>query len=354
MQSLQAIARKLRRYGYRLRYRRDFSDALIAYESVFQEVLSDLYPGPDVRQCLKIDFGWTCDLDSYDAAALPGGWVRDRQVRLSVRWFSDFQGITNAIFRSRDMFMDVGDPSKGEFTFAQLLEDAGGDSDRDSAADPLRQEASCITVEMALAMIVLHEIGHHALGHMELGEPRRFKFREAESTVDAISPECVLLRQACEIDADHFSFSHALEHAATGRSPFSTQLVSPRLKDHLFSLAILAHSLVIALLHTQDNSFEAYELSQHPHPAIRLLASQLHFAELLARHGESANAYSDGWRESLRVVQQNADQKETLLLLANRRTFLEERVGRLSEVVDQQLRKATKRYDFSSGEWIKS
>jgi hypothetical protein len=93
-------------------------------------------------------------------------------------------------------------------------------------------------------------------------------------------------------------------------------------------------------------------LPAHPHPATRLLASQTHFAKFLARHGHSAKAYHTGWRESLRVIEHNEDQKQTLFLLTHRRPLLEEKVSQLDAMIQQELRRGTKRYDFSSGEWV--
>lgn len=213
---------------------------------------------------------------------------------LSMRWFTDFQGITNAIFRSRDMFPGLGDASKDRLSFAELL--GGGDDGEgpDTSSDPLGQEASCVTVELALAMITLHEIGHHALGHLDLGRSRLRVLCETTDLMEQSSPADILIRQACEIEADRFGFSRVLAFAAAGHSPFPGQLVSAALAPHLFDLAILAYFLAIVMLHTSNVSLESYDAADHPHPAVRLLASQMQFAEFLAQDSEARARYQTG------------------------------------------------------------
>jgi len=352
MLALRAISQNLRRLRYRWHCRRDLSDALVAYESVFQEILSDLYPTPAVPRRLRIDFDWICSFKKWDAEAVPGNWVHERMVRLTICWFYELQGITNEIFKSRDMFPKIGVAEKDRFNYAELRAGAAAGDERDTSTDSLRQEASCVTVEIALAMIVLHEIGHHAFGHMELDNLRGLKYRESDVALEEVSSANVPSRQACEIDADRFSFSRVLELAAGGRSPFTNQLVSPPLTCHLFSLATLAYWLVIALLHTRNDSLERFETAAHPHPAVRLLASQSHFTKYFARDDKAAAAYQTAWQETLRVIEHNEDQKHTLSLLAQQRPLLEEKVAQLDAVIKQNLRKATKRFDFSRGEWL--
>ena len=348
----QKLSPRLRHRLYYLRHERGFAQALCDYESVFQEILADLYAFPGTPHRLMLDFGWTSNLDSYNAAAERGWLSGARQVRLSIRWFSDLQGLANAIFRSRDTFETIGQPEKNSFTFAQIQEGVDAEEENDAAADPLRHEAACITVEMALAMIVLHEIGHHALGHMELGDGIKFQFPEADTSVGKVPENLVLCRQACEIDADRFSFSRVLALAASGRGPFRSQLVSAPLTGHLFNLAVLAYSLVIALLHTRDLSLETYESLEHPHPAVRLLASQRDFAEFLVKRKDLENPYRNAWQQSLRVIQHNADQQRTLSLLVNDRPLLEKRLSELQTELEHNLRKSTKRYDFDTAEWL--
>jgi hypothetical protein len=352
VKALQSLSPKLRHGAYRLRYEKGFAQALCDYESVFQEILADLYPVSGTPQRLVIDFGWTCNLDSYNAAASKGLLTGIRAVRLSVRWFSELQGLANAIFRSCDLFENVGEPKKGDYTFTQILDGSGAEEETDAPADPLRQEAACVTAEMALAMIVLHEIGHHSLGHIDLGGGVKFRFQEADAALEHVSGESVLCRQACEIQADRFSFSYALGLAASGRSPFRSQLVSPRLTGHLFNLAILAYSLVIALLHTRDWSLETYESLEHPHPAVRLLASQRDFAGFLVQRKDFEDAHRVGWQESLRVIQHNADQQKTLSLLVNQRAALEKKFAELEAVLERHLLRPVRRYDFRTGQWI--
>ena len=337
---------------YRWHCRRDLSKALVDYESVFQEMLADLYTTPQVPRRLRIDFDWICSFDKWDAEAVPVNWGHERMVRLTICWFSELQGITNEIFKSRDMFPKIGTTDKNRFNYAELRAGAAASDERDASADSLRQEASCITVEIALAMIVLHEIGHHALGHMELGSLPGLKYRESDSVLEKVSPATVPTLQACEVDADRFSFSRVLELAARGRSPFANQLVCPPLTCHLFSLAILAYWLVISLLHTRSDSFDRFETAPHPHPAVRLLASQSHFARFLASDDKFASTYETAWQETLRVIQHNEDQKYTLSLLGQHRPLLEQKVAQLDMVINQKLRKTTKRFDFSSGEWV--
>jgi hypothetical protein len=348
----QKFSPALRHRIYHLRHERGFARALCNYESVFQEILADLYAVPGTPHRLVLDFGWTSNLDSYDAAAERGWLSGARLVRLSIRWFSDLQGLANAIFRSRDTFENIGQPEKGQFTLGQILDGADEDQENDAAADPLRHEAACVTVEMALAMIVLHEIGHHALGHMELGDGIRFQFPESDSRARKVPADLVLCRQACEIDADRFSFSRVLALAAFGRGPFRTQLVSAPLADHLLSLAVLAHALVIALLHTRDLPLETYESLEHPHPAVRLLASQSDFAGFLAKRKDFEDSYRNAWQQSLRVIRHNADQQRTLSLLANDRPLLEKKLSELQAELENNLRKSTKRYDFNTAEWL--
>lgn len=348
----QRLSPRLRHRLYHLRHERGFARALCDYESVFQEILSDLYAFPGTPHGLTLDFGWTSNLDSYDAAAGRGWLSGSRQVRLSIRWFSDLQGLANAIFRSRDTYETIGQPEKNSFTFAQIHQGVDAEEENDAAADPVRQEAACVTVEMALAMIVLHEIGHHALGHMELGDGIRFQFPEADTSVERVPENLVLCRQACEIDADRFSFSRVLALAASGRGPFRSQLVSAPLTGHLFNLAVLAYSLVIALLHTRDLSVQDYESLEHPHPAVRLLASQRDFAEFLVTRRDLENSYRNAWQQSLRVIQHNADQQRTLSLLVNDRPLLEKRLSELKAELEHNLRKSTRRYDFETGKWL--
>jgi len=85
---------------------------------------------------------------------------------------------------------------------------------------------------------------------------------------------------------------------------------------------------------------------------VRLLASQSHFTKYLARDDKAAAAYQTAWQETLRVIEHNEDQKHTLSLLAQQRPLLEEKVAQLDAVIKQNLRKATKRFDFSRGEWL--
>jgi hypothetical protein len=351
VKALRSIAQKLRWGRYRRRYDSDLANGLIAYESVFQEVLSDLHSGVETPPRLAIDFGWICDLESWEAEAWRG-FGGSRNVRLAVGWWSEFQDVTNCVFRSCDMFSEIGNAAEGRFRFAELLDGAGDDEDSDTSNDPLRQEASCVTAEMALAMLVLHEIGHHALGHMELDELRHFRVRESDSHMRKLPSDAALLMQACEVEADRFSFTHTLPRAASGQSPFKTQLVSPCLRPHLFKLVILAYSLVIALLHTKGDSLDRYEFCDHPHPAVRLLASQFYVAESLGSQDDVVQAYLTGWRESLQVVQHNPNLRETLSLLVSRRAMLEEKIARLKVALDQEVRRKTKLYEFSSGEWI--
>ena len=348
---LRSLFQRIRRRGYHRRYERGYAEALVAYESVFEEILADLHPTPSPVQGLGIDFGWICDPASYRAEALARSWLRERQVRLSVRWFTDFQGITNAIFRSRDLFPALGDATGDPLSFAELL--GGGDDGEgpDTSSDPLRQEASCVTVELALAMIALHEIGHHALGHLDAGPSRLRMLSETPARMEHRAPANILWRQACEIEADRFGFSRVLACAAAGRSPFPKQLVSATLAPHLFDLAILAYLLVIALLHTGNESLERYADADHPHPAVRLLASQVGFAEFLAQHPAARDRYRDGWRESLRVLAHDPEQTQTLRLLVHELPRVEAKLVPLNETVRRTLRPAARTYDFSTGRW---
>jgi hypothetical protein len=91
---------------------------------------------------------------------------------------------------------------------------------------------------------------------------------------------------------------------------------------------------------------------EHPHPAVRLLASQRAFAEILAANDDFENAYRRGWGESVRIIQHNADQRETFSLLLNRRSDLEHRIRDLAHVLETDVQKAVKRYDFRAGEWV--
>lgn len=351
MNRLDILAQKLRRRLYRRRFERGFADALVDYESVFQEVLSDLYNSPATPRALPVDIGWICDLDSIEAIADRRAVTGTRIVQLSVRWFSDFQTLANAIFRSRDMYPSVGEPETTGYSFAELLEDGDADADRDAPADPLRHEAACVTVEMALSMIVLHEIGHHACGHLDLGDVLRLVDRDSHHPEPEVSPELAGRLHACEIEADRFAFSHVLGLAAVGRSPFSRQLVSADLRPHLFSVGILAYSLVIALLHTRPQTLEECATREHPHPAVRLLASQRHFAEILTGRSLPVDQYMSGWRDSLQVICHNAEQQATLALLVRERPLLERRVEAILGTLERDLRPATKRYDFAHGIW---
>ena len=164
------------------------------------------------------------------------------------------------------------------------------------------------------------------------------------------SPADTLIRQACEIEADRFGFSRVLASAAAGHSPFPGQLVSAALAPHLFDLAILAYFLVIAMLHTSNESLESYDAADHPHPAVRLLASQMQFAEFLAQRPEAHARYQTGWRESLRVIAHHAEQTQTLRLLVHERHRLEAKLAPLAETVRRTLRDA-RTYDFSTGLW---
>jgi hypothetical protein len=348
---MQNLGVTLRHWQYRMRYEKSLTRALIDYESVFQEILNDLYESR-ARQPLSIDFGWTCDHDAYDAEANRSLLTGTRNVRLSIRWFSDFQDLANAIFRATDTFPGIGGAERNRFTFEQITQGADADQEQDISPDPLRHEAACVTVEIALAMIILHEIGHHALGHLDLRDAARFRFHEADAGLSELRPESVRRRQACEIAADRFSFSRVLRFAASGTSPFKTQLVSHELGAHLFTLSILAYMLVIALLHTKNFSLEEHDGLEHPHPAVRMLASQRALAEVLAANDDFENAYRRGWGESVRIIQHNADQRETFSLLLNRRSDLEHRIRDLVQVLETDVQKAVKRYDFRAGEWV--
>ena len=351
MNPLTAMVKRRRWRSYAKAFEAPFAQALVAYESVFDEVLSDLYPAGGLKRGLTIDFGWICDLEVNDAFADFAPWVGVRRVRVSVGFFSELQALTNAIFRSCDFFLHLGKPNNDCPTFVEILNGAESDIDDNAPADPLRREAAFITTELALAMIVLHEIGHHALGHVRLGRPNNLHVTESDANVSKLPPEVAPRFQASEIDADRFGFSRVLQLAARAQPPFRKQLVSSEMTDHFFGLAVLAYSLVIALLHEEDHPFSHYKLLTHPHPAVRLYASQLHFAEFLGGHPELLPAYQAGWQESLRAVRLNANQQQTFSLLMYQRSLLADSVSRLDTELVNIVRREVRCYDFTSGRW---
>ena len=115
---------------------------------------------------------------------------------------------------------------------------------------------------------------------------------------------------------------------------------------------ILAYFLVIVMLHTSNDTLESYDVADHPHPAVRLLASQMQFAEFLVQYPQARARYQIGWREGLRVIAHDAEQTQTLRLRVHERHRVEAKLVPLTETVRRTLWPIAKTYDFATGRWI--
>ena len=255
-------------------------------------------------------------------------------VRLWVGCLSELQGMANAIFRSTDCFTHIGDASTNQCNLAEILGGNEPPLDQDISEDPIRAEAGYIVAEIGLAMIILHEVGHHAHQH-SVFYPRGFRLAEHQRRHTKPATANTKVKQACELEADDFGLVYILRKASQQQPPFSTQLVAEGLQDQLFALAILAYSLVIAFLHDQDHGLEAYDDWDHPHPAVRLYASQLGFAPHLEGRPEARQAFQEGLTESFRILQHGALQQKTMHLLLNERDRLQERTQSLVDALAQ-------------------
>ncbi|MEM9158485.1 MAG: hypothetical protein AAGB46_05500 [Verrucomicrobiota bacterium] len=333
-----------------------FRRALLDYESVFQEILADLHSKDAENSPLDIDISWNTRSNDFNAEAKRATFTRRNQVNISVNCFIDLISTANLVFSSQDLFQWIGNADDETGNFSDVLAADDRDSYTNPPKGPLRKEAANVTTEIGISLIILHEIGHIALGHTRLGPDLigSARFRESDDDDDEIDPKKARNYHACEIDADRFSFSYALNLAAQGRSPFSKQLVTRQLQAHLFDLAVLAYVLVITFLHKADHPLEYYIAKRHPHPSVRLYASQFSFLSFLQDDDRLTAQYSAALKDSFQILNHGEYQQTTIRLITHERDTLTNLAREIESRIQKTIRANVPYYDFSSGAWLSS
>lgn len=326
----------------RVRYDRSFRRALFDYCGVFREILAQMH-GAGAESELRIGVGWDHRLESFNAVARSGC---SPSVRLRVGCFSQLQGAANLLFRQPDLFVSVGDPSM------ERGEDDGSERESDSPRCPVRREASIIVAELGLVLIFLHEIAHHVLGHLDLDKRRGLQAVRREACTEAVlrrgSPEETERQRAEELEADRFAYLYVTGLAAQDDPPFAKQLIRvPSLRQSLFELAVYAHTIVVCSFGGAGWSLARFENLPHPHPVVRLVASQSTLQEL----GVSEERCRAVLRESAALVARAWSRDSLESLVGPERG----RVGDLCAHLRQRsldLSPLYRRYDFGRGAWV--
>lgn len=349
----ERIMRKtLHRLVWRLRYERPLREALLAYEDVFQELLAEMHDEQvPAHARLAIGFGWHPDMRVFDALAQRRGGRRS--IVLHVACWSELQGMANTLFASNDQFTSIGSAAAEVRRFVDWFEaqDLGAEA---APACPIRKEAACLVAEIALTFIMLHEIAHHALGHLEDESPRSGLRQRNESLVHlgTVSPREAVRSQANEIEADRFAFSYLGLLASGGVPPFVKQLIAhPELRMSLFEIGMLAFALVMFFLRGLDRPIEYYasRTHPHPHPIIRFVAGISSLSQALPNtdSGRVKHALTD----SLEFLKYSKDAADIAVLMDQRRSDIAAKVVELSQSVRGISCQAI--YNFHKGEWVR-
>lgn len=332
----------------RLRFDRPFRDALVAYQGVFQELLSEMHATtiPHAKR-LAIKFWWNPNMNEFDAVAKRA--LSQRSIILHVACWSDLQGMANLIFRSRDLAQSIGNPSLELKSFAQWFEANEAHTESDAPQCPIRKEAACIASELGLTLIMLHEIGHHALGHLDRG--RRLGFvRQSESLANPKrrTAEKVALVQASELEADRFAFSYMASLTARTESTFSTQIISDsQLRSNLFEIGTIAFTMITYFLGGYERPLDFYDTRGHPHPLVRLIAGleAMHRAvsDIDAARAEAAV------KASLEFLGYSQAATNVLEILSEHKEGVVQRIAALEEKLSEPRQWSV--FSFSRGEW---
>jgi hypothetical protein len=333
----------------RLWFDQPFRDALTAYEQVFREILTEMHSA-DVppKSRLGIDFYWHSDTRYFDAFAYRRLWWRSAGLRIAC--WHDVQGMANILFRSSDMFAAVGDPSVERRTFVEWLNPGIEEDDNDAPTCPIRREAANLTVEFALALIILHEIAHHALGHLDTNWSL-FGFQSSSESLrrwNAEAPQNAPRMHANEVEADRFAFSYLSMLLTHDELPFSSQLIEhPVLRHVLFELAVLAYALNMFFLGGFGRALSDYDTKEHPHPIVR-------FIQGLMSLRNSIQAVSDdrsnrALTESIYFLSFSPDADNLFAMFQAERDGIKARCAAL----DDALRTPSQnpRYSFRDGVW---
>lgn len=347
----------LHRLQCRLRYDKEFCSALTAYEEVFRDILREMHDDRAGGRRLKINFYWHSDSVLFDAFATPA-FVFGRAIGVRVGCWIDLQSLANGIFCSHDLFKGIGDATLEQQSFAEWAAD-DGTSTPAAPLCPVRREAACLAVEFALSLIVLHEIAHHALGHLQgAGYLSRLRSRrESLSYAQPISHEAAKWAHAFEVEADRFAFSYLVALLAHDSLPFSQQLINnPLLRASLFEIGVLAFALIMFFLGGFGRSIDFYDRLDHPHPIVRFVESAAWSRRTIqmidAAQIIDATRDSAALSESIAFLRYSSEADHLIHLFKEGRDEIKCRCAAIDATLEGAP--ARLRYDFRTGRWAKS
>jgi hypothetical protein len=229
------------------RYELSYVETLDAYVDVFETAIDRVLG--DGSQCLKPSFDWD---PKQHVGAVASNRVQ-RSIRVSIGCWYAIQGLSNALMAFSDVAPWFGDPSRE----VESLESFHSLSNREASLDPIgesRVEAANVLAESALAMLVLHELGHHVLGHLGAGssEPREDvveaeRLCEFGSDQDGSQSE-----QWQEVCADRFALSAFTHQLQAHGDAFPGQLLGFGLGRVLRRIGPLAHLVMLLSLPGYD------------------------------------------------------------------------------------------------------
>jgi hypothetical protein len=326
--------------------RRELRDTLRAYREVFAETLEQMH-GPHAEGTLDLIIRWRMDTRRFEAEAdlVPPEDIR-RRVSINVACYTTLQLLANRVFSSPAAMRRIGDPTREA---RRGLFDRGGDAPR----CPARAEASFIVAELGVVLIFLHEVAHHALGHIppttNTSTPAPTRRTEAAlAGGDRPGPQQALRARSEELEADAFALAYIAALGLDGRPPFATQLVrQPGLRELFFEMAVLAHALVVCSFADIAKPIDAFDRSSHPHPIVRLVAAQTTLIQLDAPPDRLRHALSDAVRVFVGLVRQRAVRRR----LHDNSRSVRRRIEQLNQELHRRPPESVIRFNFDTGRW---
>ena len=254
-------------------FRRGYDSAYLAALDAFVEVFDsfrDRLIEPD-SAISHIRFDWD---PSVQVGAIASRMRNRRDIRVALGCWSRVQGLSNILMACNDVAPWFGDACTERVSlddwarFSQIQPQPQAES---------RIEAANVLAETTLMMIFMHELGHHVLGHLDRNKSHS-KAKIVESKRLWLSwsnrSSSARLVQWQEVCADRFAISGLRYLIHTHGNSFPDQLLGHELDRHLGRVVPFAHLIMLLSLPGHEIAMSRYAKATHPHPLVRILASQ--------------------------------------------------------------------------------
>ncbi len=254
----------------RRRYEASFIEALDAYVDVFQAFRNRVIPIPCSLSATRFDWN-----QSMNVGATASRFGKQRDIRVSLGCWSRVQDISSLLMACGDIMPWFGEANQETGTIIGWM--LAPEQQPQEPLSASRMEAAHVLAEMTLMMIFMHELGHHVLGHLDLQATQ-----QKASIVETKQlwlpwqdqSRTIKLAQWHEVCADRFAVDGLKYQINRYGEAFPGQILGEDLRSHLSRVVPLAHLIMLLSLPGYDVPLGRYDFAEHPHPLVRVLASQ--------------------------------------------------------------------------------